>query len=160
VLCNLEEGWIQRDVRIEEHFQRLFISLGYAVQRMPCLKSLYFEVAWTNDSEFRFENVDKVSSDWDCSPLFRPDSRVAEAWRFKRDDLIIDEWRDTCTIYFATWPPNALVSIGHVATLMGFAVQTYQMEGKSPLESRKSLSSLNWKHSGNPVLLQLFPSTS
>ena len=43
-ICDSEAGWGWPELRTEEHFHRLLISLGYAARRMPRLKNMKFEV--------------------------------------------------------------------------------------------------------------------
>ncbi|KAJ6001592.1 hypothetical protein N7522_006819 [Penicillium canescens] len=81
-ICDTEREWWGCEVRIRRHFQRLLISLGYAAQRMPCLKSLKFGVE-------------------------EDDYRVAKAWGFDLDDVIIDDQSPViCTLKLPNWPSN------------------------------------------------------
>jgi hypothetical protein len=87
-------------VRIEEHFQRLLISLGYAAQRMPCLKSLKFGVDEDDHFNLEFQNADEITLEWQSDYEFRPDIRVGKAWGFvsiPRDTVRassrIDQWQ-------------------------------------------------------------------
>ncbi|KAJ6083866.1 hypothetical protein N7467_008001 [Penicillium canescens] len=100
-ICDTERGWWGREVRIEEHFQRLFISLGYAAQHMPCLKSLKFGVDEDDHFNLEFQNADEITLEWQSYYEFRPDSRVAKAWGFDLDDVIIEDQSPViCTVKF------------------------------------------------------------
>ncbi|KAJ6100023.1 hypothetical protein N7467_001558 [Penicillium canescens] len=60
--------------RIEEHFHRLLISMGYAAQRMPSLKILRFEIQSENEFILYFRNTaDEITLGWECYPEYQPD---------------------------------------------------------------------------------------
>jgi hypothetical protein len=114
-------------------FHRLLISLGYATQRMPCLKSLRFSMECycqfglrlQNDADAgmlallsrvgkqpdnlprpKNNNAKSSSLIWLCRARYRPDSRVAKAWRFDLDDVRIDSSLGLSSVILPRWPPD------------------------------------------------------
>ncbi|KAL4901419.1 hypothetical protein BDW74DRAFT_187662 [Aspergillus multicolor] len=79
----------------EEHFHRLFISLGYASRKMPRLASASFDLAHPVRVSFTCqinENGRNITLIWDSGssiPKYRPDERVAKAWGFSLDEVEI-----------------------------------------------------------------------
>ncbi|KAL4739562.1 hypothetical protein BDV11DRAFT_169974 [Aspergillus similis] len=95
---------ISRDKMNTEHFHRLFISFGYAARRMPVLRTISFSLGNLPRTEFRFDSGKKLGSgDSTMSngekPCLRflseaaywPDQRVADAWGFGLDDVVVEE---------------------------------------------------------------------
>ncbi|KAJ6190653.1 hypothetical protein N7519_000674, partial [Penicillium mononematosum] len=114
-------------------FHRLLISLGYATQRMPCLKSLRFSMECYCQFGLRLQNdadagmlalLSRVGKQpdslprppnknakpstliWLCRVRYRPDSRVAKAWRFDLDDVSIDSSLGLSLVILPRWPPD------------------------------------------------------
>ncbi|KAJ5827209.1 hypothetical protein N7447_003972, partial [Penicillium robsamsonii] len=76
VICDVEAGWGDLELRTEEHFHRLLISLGYATQRMPRLKNMKIHVESHHSfTVFLQRKADQITLEWECYPLYRPDSR-------------------------------------------------------------------------------------
>lgn len=88
MICDVEAGWAWPDLPTEEHFHRLLISLGYAAQRMPRLKSVKLEVESHRPFTFCLQKkADQIILEWECFHPYRPDGRVAKAWDFDLDDV-------------------------------------------------------------------------
>lgn len=56
-------------------------------------RSLKFGVDETEQFNHEFWNPDEIALQWECDSELWPDSRVAKAWRFDVEDLIIDDSR-------------------------------------------------------------------
>jgi hypothetical protein len=83
------------------------MSLGYAAQRMPCLKSLKFGVDEDDHFNLEFQNADENTLEWQSNYEFRPDSRVAKAWGFGLDDVNMEDQSPViCTVKFLDLPSN------------------------------------------------------
>lgn len=94
-------------MRIDDHFQRLLISLGYAAQHMPCLKSLKFGAVSRESFNLEFQNAEETILHLECYDDFWPDIRVAKAWKFDMCDLTIDKWGPFgWEVKFPVWPPQ------------------------------------------------------
>jgi hypothetical protein len=96
----MEETEYFRDKMKIEHFHRLFISLGYAAQHMPRLKSINTSMVHTPDTQFKFISGREVGEgllgnrptlSFDSMSGYKPDERVADAWGFSLDDLEIED---------------------------------------------------------------------
>ncbi|KAJ6048450.1 uncharacterized protein N7446_011133 [Penicillium canescens] len=107
-ICDLERGWLGPTERIEEHFHRLLISMGYAAQRMPSLKSLRFEIQSENEFILYFRNTaDEITLGWECYPEYQPDERVAKAWNIDPDDSKVDfAYQYDASVALKSWPPE------------------------------------------------------
>ncbi|KAJ6101037.1 hypothetical protein N7499_000667, partial [Penicillium canescens] len=107
-ICDLERGWLGPTERIEEHFHRLLISMGYAAQRMPSLKSLRFEIQSENEFILYFRNTaDEITLGWECYPEYQPDERVAKAWNIDPDDSKVDfAYQYEASVALKSWPPE------------------------------------------------------
>ncbi|KAL4789457.1 hypothetical protein BDV19DRAFT_397011 [Aspergillus venezuelensis] len=85
---------IVRDVMNAEHFHRLFISLGYAARRMPRLKTISFDVCLDPITEFEFGSggggCTAATLTFESQSGYTPDMRVAEAWGFSLDQLVVE----------------------------------------------------------------------
>ncbi|CAG8008295.1 unnamed protein product [Penicillium nalgiovense] len=98
-----------------DQLHRLFISLGYAAQRMPRLKRMEFVLTSKFEwyyafSLFFFNNPDTITLTWHCDFSYRPDSRFARAWDFCLDDVVIDSPREgTCSVALQAWPPSVSI---------------------------------------------------
>ncbi|RAH53536.1 hypothetical protein BO85DRAFT_381422, partial [Aspergillus piperis CBS 112811] len=70
-----------------EHFHRLFISMGLAVQHMPRLSSIYFHPGAETELTFEFRVVPGryAIATWSSRPTYRPDHKVADAWGFSEE---------------------------------------------------------------------------
>jgi hypothetical protein len=107
-ICDLERGWLGPTERIEEHFHRLLISMGYAAQHMPSLKSLRFEIQSENEFILYFRNTaDEITLGWECCPEYQPDERVAKAWNIDPDDMKVDfAYQYDASVALKSWPPE------------------------------------------------------
>jgi hypothetical protein len=107
-ICDVEAGWGWPELRTEEHFHRLLISLGYAARRMPRLKDMKFEVESQDKFTLYLSNkFDEITLGWHCYPPYQPDSRVAKAWNFDLDDVRIHpRFEEKCHVILQTWPPD------------------------------------------------------
>lgn len=90
----------------EEQFHRLLISVGYATQRMPCLKEFHM------GCYYRFylylqNNVDGSMLQWQ-SHVYQPDTRVAKTWKFDLDDVRVQSTTPfgKCSVTLPRWPPD------------------------------------------------------
>ncbi|KAL4963983.1 uncharacterized protein BDV14DRAFT_175470 [Aspergillus stella-maris] len=85
---------IVRDVINVEYFHRLFISLGYAARRMPRLKTISFDVCVDPIIEFEFSSGGGGSTaatlTFEFQSGYTPDKRVADAWGFSLDHLVVE----------------------------------------------------------------------
>ncbi|PYH95672.1 hypothetical protein BO71DRAFT_397783 [Aspergillus ellipticus CBS 707.79] len=90
--------WPEREIVKDELFHRLFISLGYAVQRMPRLTSASHNFKalcreeWEDPREntFTYRRKDTTGpfvAEWSSDGGYQPDERVAAAWGFRIKDL-------------------------------------------------------------------------
>ncbi|OQE40942.1 hypothetical protein PENCOP_c005G03533 [Penicillium coprophilum] len=78
-ICDLKRGWIEPTQRIEEHFHRLLVSMGYAAQHMLSLKSLRFEIQSENECKLYIRNsVNEVTLGWECLLEYQPDERASK----------------------------------------------------------------------------------
>ncbi|KAI9372234.1 hypothetical protein BJX61DRAFT_508216 [Aspergillus egyptiacus] len=97
---------ISRDKMNTEHFHRLFISLGYAARRMPVLQTICFSLGDIPRTEFRFNSRTRRGGGGDDSTTsggekpclrflsaaaYRPDRRVADAWGFDLDNVVVEK---------------------------------------------------------------------
>ncbi|KAJ5995746.1 hypothetical protein N7481_002723 [Penicillium waksmanii] len=81
IICDLEEGTIDRPIFDREHFHRTLISLGYAARHMPCLK--YMQYHLDHRTHFRFEFKPHGSSgkaEWMLYSHYRPNQQVMDVW--------------------------------------------------------------------------------
>ncbi|KAJ5408261.1 hypothetical protein N7509_002144 [Penicillium cosmopolitanum] len=87
IICDLEEGLIERPIFDREHFYRTLISLGHTARHMPCLRYMKYRLGHTTHFEFEFE-LDSSSgeAEWLLDSPFRPDQRVADVWKFPLED--------------------------------------------------------------------------
>ncbi|KGO75011.1 hypothetical protein PITC_032490 [Penicillium italicum] len=108
VICDAEAGWGWPELRTEEHFHRLLISLGYAARRMPRLKTMKFELESHHKFNLHLRNtVDEIIFGWKCHPGYQPDSRVAKAWNFTLDDVRTDfGYEVESFVVLRSWPPD------------------------------------------------------
>ncbi|PWY65691.1 hypothetical protein BO70DRAFT_366642 [Aspergillus heteromorphus CBS 117.55] len=90
--------WPDRELVKDELFQRLFISLGYAVQRMPRLISAshnfkaHGREEWEEPRENSFlyhqrDSTGPFVAEWVSEGGYQPDERVAAAWGFRMKDI-------------------------------------------------------------------------
>ncbi|KAL2802187.1 hypothetical protein BJX63DRAFT_133120 [Aspergillus granulosus] len=104
----LREGYqISRHKMNTEYFHRLFISLGYAARCMPLLRTILFAFYSRPTTVFKF-NRDRCSTSFGAKPCLKfesatgytPDRRIAAAWGFSLDDLVVDNpWPDKAPEY-------------------------------------------------------------
>ncbi|KAL4871000.1 hypothetical protein BDV12DRAFT_207144 [Aspergillus spectabilis] len=110
----LEEDEVTRDKPKPEHFHRLFISLGYAARRMPCLKLInVFPVEWPR-TELEFHGGSTATKQcliFRSDSAYRRDQRVATAWGFSLDVMDVED----------TWPLEDYHSVVCEVTLDRFA---------------------------------------
>ncbi|GFF50693.1 hypothetical protein IFM46972_09106 [Aspergillus udagawae] len=91
-ICDSERGCMQRPIFEQEQFHRLFISLGYAARHMPRLTAINFDLNHLTNLNFRFSNTTgSFSAEWELRlcDSYKPDDRVAAAWEFHLDDLLV-----------------------------------------------------------------------
>ncbi|KAJ5791673.1 uncharacterized protein N7518_008684, partial [Penicillium psychrosexuale] len=103
-----ERRWNGTSVMNDEQFHRLLISLGYATQRMPCLKRMTFRMECYCRFSLHLHNHSNASTlEWQSRAGYQPDSRVAKAWKFDLDDLRIDSSPlGICSVILPRWPPD------------------------------------------------------
>lgn len=88
IICNLEEGTVSRPIFDREHFHRTLISLGHATRHMPCLKYMNYSLGHTPNFRFEFQpHGSSGKAEWLLYSLYRPDQRVADAWKFPLVEL-------------------------------------------------------------------------
>lgn len=114
-------------------FHRLPISLGYATQRMPCLKNLRFSMECYCKFSLRLQNnadasmlelLSRVGNQpnilprlqnnnakpssliWLYHVRYRPDSRAAKAWQFDLDDVRIYSSLGLSSVILPRWSPD------------------------------------------------------
>ncbi|KAL4862238.1 hypothetical protein BDV12DRAFT_190549 [Aspergillus spectabilis] len=116
-----ESRWLREDYQIVrnimnfEYFHRLFISLGYAARRMPLLKTISFDLCISPITEFEFSSGRRGSTGAGAKPSLKfesesgytPDRRVAAAWGFSLDQLVVEN----------PWPKRAPDSVSSLVTL-------------------------------------------
>jgi hypothetical protein len=84
-----DESVSRRRAMDHEAFHRIFISLGYAAQRMPCLKQIYFSLGFHVHNDFTCLRTDAGTAlKWWGGP-YSPDERVARAWGFRADSVCV-----------------------------------------------------------------------
>ncbi|KAJ5170342.1 uncharacterized protein N7500_003125 [Penicillium coprophilum] len=109
-ICDAERRWGGTSVMDEEQFHRLLISLGYATQRMPRLKQMVFRMECYCRFTLLLRNNTSVSTlQWHSRVKYRPDSRVAKAWKLDLDgDDMKIECSDMglCSVMLPKWPPD------------------------------------------------------
>ncbi|KAF7173331.1 hypothetical protein CNMCM5623_005527 [Aspergillus felis] len=91
-ICDSERGCMQRPIFEQEQFHRLFISLGYAARHMPRLTAINFDLNHSTNLNFRFSNTTgSLSAEWELRlcDSYKPDDRVAAAWGFQPDELLV-----------------------------------------------------------------------
>ncbi|KAL2811965.1 hypothetical protein BJX63DRAFT_397742 [Aspergillus granulosus] len=95
------DGWdVSRDQMRFDQFHRLFISLGHAARRMPCLKSISFRLASPPRSQFRFSSgrgggdssIGTPTLEFESDSGYKPDERVAAAWGFDVDEMEVEDF--------------------------------------------------------------------
>ncbi|KAL2862786.1 F-box protein [Aspergillus lucknowensis] len=93
----LEEDLVGRDKPKPEYFHRLFILLGYAARRMPCLKWInVFPVEWPR-TELQFRGGSTAPEQhliFQSNCEYMLDQQVANAWGFLLDTMDVED----------TWP--------------------------------------------------------
>ncbi|RDW93889.1 uncharacterized protein DSM5745_01211 [Aspergillus mulundensis] len=92
----LRYGWsVHRNIMDVEQFHRLFISLGFAAQRMPSLKTMTFALECGRPAQFRFTtgrgSSEKPTLTFESTVGYKPDERVADAWGFCLDDMEVED---------------------------------------------------------------------
>jgi hypothetical protein len=97
-----EEAELVRHKMRIEHFHRLFISLGHAAQRMPAIKVVRTSMIETPSTTLDFNSgrgatdfegtkPTKPTLKFESQSGYKPDERVAAAWRFSLDDLEVED---------------------------------------------------------------------
>ncbi|KAL2795577.1 hypothetical protein BJX66DRAFT_301393 [Aspergillus keveii] len=97
-LMQEEAEFVRHKMRIE-HFHRLFISLGHAAQRMPAIKVVRTSMIETPSTTLDFNSGrgatdfegTKPTLKFESQSGYKPDERVAAAWRFSLDDLEVED---------------------------------------------------------------------
>ncbi|KAL2802506.1 hypothetical protein BJX63DRAFT_426009 [Aspergillus granulosus] len=116
-----ESRWLREDYQIvrnvmnTQYFHRLFISLGYAARRMPLLKIISFDLCISPVTEFKFSSGRGGSTGSGATPSLKlesesgytPDRRVAAAWGFSLDQLVVEN----------PWPERNRDSVSYSVTL-------------------------------------------
>ncbi|KAJ0413464.1 hypothetical protein BJY00DRAFT_319765 [Aspergillus carlsbadensis] len=83
-----------------EHFHRLFISLGYAAQRMPRLKTMTTGMVETPYTQCEFDRGREAAGGlmgkeptllFDSMSRYMPDDRVAAAWGFDLEHAEVED---------------------------------------------------------------------
>ncbi|KAJ9221894.1 hypothetical protein DTO207G8_1113 [Paecilomyces variotii] len=113
-ICDLERGWSYRELINYDDFHRLFVSMGYAAQRMPHLAQINFVGDFESESTFHFvydSSTAVFTATWESYSEYQPNDQVASAWGFRLEDMEDDEMsRDygaiTSTVRFPMWPPH------------------------------------------------------
>ncbi|KAJ5876959.1 hypothetical protein N7455_000424 [Penicillium solitum] len=103
-----ERRWGGGSVIDEEQFHRLLISVGYATQRMPCLKRMEFHMdCYCRFYLFLQNNVSASMLQWQSHIEYHPDTRVAKAWKFDLDDVRAHSAPfGKCSVILPRWPPD------------------------------------------------------
>ncbi|GAD99408.1 hypothetical protein AOR_1_914094 [Paecilomyces variotii No. 5] len=101
---------LERSVPNYEAVHRMFVSMGCAAHNMPSLRSIEF--SFDDGPMFSFSFLvhnDSATATWRSDVQYRPDQRVASAWNFHLDDMLLGEERN---IYVdIQWPPDATNTI-------------------------------------------------
>ncbi|KAL4910937.1 hypothetical protein BDW74DRAFT_172393 [Aspergillus multicolor] len=89
-------GWsVYRSIIGLEQFHRLFISLGFAAQRMPSLKTMIFALKDDQQAQFRFTtgrgSGEKPTLAFESNVGYKPNERVAHAWGVCLDDMVMED---------------------------------------------------------------------
>ncbi|KAL2848933.1 hypothetical protein BJY01DRAFT_246159 [Aspergillus pseudoustus] len=102
----IEETEYLRSIMRIEHFHRLYVSVGYAAQRMPRLKTISFGMMEPPYTELEFpegrgaasaeggigsNNNNKPTLSFESQSGYIPDERVAAARGFSLDDLEVED---------------------------------------------------------------------
>ncbi|KAL2809177.1 hypothetical protein BJX63DRAFT_424017 [Aspergillus granulosus] len=104
-ICNSERGYIRRQVLDTEQFHRLFISWGYAARHAPRITTMKYHLKDRSKVDFSFTtHGEKANLHWKSRSSYRPDHRVARAWGFGLDALVLDESRSV-SVSLPRWPP-------------------------------------------------------
>lgn len=111
-ICDLERGWLYRELVNHEDFHRLFASMGYAAQRMPGLSKISFVGDFDPQSTFHFvydPSTAVFTATWESYSQYQPNEQVASAWGFRlenmEDDQISRDYGVISTVRFPNWPP-------------------------------------------------------
>ncbi|KAL2802709.1 hypothetical protein BJX63DRAFT_440664 [Aspergillus granulosus] len=120
VVCDVEEGYLDRTVLDAKHFNRLLIALGHAARQMPRLR--YIKYLLDHGCRFQFifctpagrgsmANDGDAGAKWYCEydSSYAPDPRVAAAWGCPLVELgaetkILDSIKEL-TVTIPSWPP-------------------------------------------------------
>jgi hypothetical protein len=93
IICDLEEGIIDRPIFDSDYFHRTLISLRHAARLMPRLKYMLYELGHTPNFRFEFEpdaSSGKAAVQLHCPDLYHPNQSVADAWKCLLADLDAD----------------------------------------------------------------------
>lgn len=89
-ICHPENGWLTRQLMDLDAFHRLFVSIGYAVQRMPRLSRIrvFGDFAFENAFDFFCErSTGTFTARWLSESSYEPNQQVASAWKFRLEDM-------------------------------------------------------------------------
>ncbi|KAL4760704.1 uncharacterized protein BDW70DRAFT_57114 [Aspergillus foveolatus] len=97
-LMQEEAEFVRHKMRIE-YFHRLFISIGHAAQRMPAIKAIGTSMVETPSTSLEFTSArgawelvgTKPTLRFKSQSGYKPDERVAAAWRFSLGDLEVED---------------------------------------------------------------------
>ncbi|KAJ9405758.1 hypothetical protein DTO045G8_6591 [Paecilomyces variotii] len=112
-ICHPENGWLTRQLMDLDAFHRLFVSIGYAVQRMPRLSRIrvFGDFAFENAFDFFCErSTGTFTARWLSESSYEPNQQVASAWKFRLEDMEVDDRGRSygnikSTVKFPVWPP-------------------------------------------------------
>ncbi|KAJ9224825.1 hypothetical protein DTO169C6_2745 [Paecilomyces variotii] len=112
-ICHPENGWLTRQLMDLDAFHRLFVSIGYAVQRMPRLSRIrvFGDFAFENAFDFFCErSTGTFTARWLSESSYEPNQQVASAWKFCLEDMEVDDRGRSygsikSTVKFPVWPP-------------------------------------------------------
>jgi len=110
IICDYEEGLVDRTIFDSHHFHTVLISMGYAAQNMPRLVSMRYDLAASNRFRFNFKTRGQNSdAEWYLESPYRPTKQVADAWGcpLVELDTELELWDDkTLIATIPQWPPK------------------------------------------------------
>lgn len=82
IIYDGDQGEAERSIFEAEHFHRLLISLGHAAYNMPRLTFMKYSLNHPTHFDFELKvRPQRREAEWSLESNYRPDQRVAEAWR-------------------------------------------------------------------------------
>jgi hypothetical protein len=87
--------------------------MGYAVQQMPRLAQIKLVGDFNFDNTFNFFrdlSTGTFTARWESESLYEPNEQVASAWKFRLEDMEVDDkgrryGAVKSTVKFSIWPP-------------------------------------------------------